>query len=83
MTLNWRTGFVGEAVSVRDGLRPVERSAMMAGNGRCCRTRGHDELPPSPENLGHALNLGLAEFVETVHAGDADVDFGGLTVGIS
>ena len=56
---------------------------MMAGNGRCCRTRGHDVLPPSPENLGHALNRGLAEFVETVHAGDADVDFGALAVGVS
>lgn len=37
----------------------------------------------SPGTLGHAFDLGLAESVEAVHNGDADVDFGGLAVRVS
>ena len=39
-------------------------------------------FPLSPIALGHALDLGLAECIEAVHEGDADVDFGGLAVGV-
>ena len=40
-------------------------------------------LPLSPSSSGHADDLGGAQDVEAVHEGDADVDFGGLAVGIS
>ncbi len=40
-------------------------------------------FPLSPIALGHALDVGLAECIEAVHEGDADVDFGGLAVGVS
>ena len=36
----------------------------------------------SPFGLGDTLNLGSAEYVEAVHKCDADVDFGGLAIGI-
>ena len=56
---------------------------MQARKRHCCRSRLRDELPPFRETLGDALNLGLAEGVEAVHEGDADVNFGGLAVGVS
>ena len=40
-------------------------------------------LPLSPIALGDAFDLSLAEDVEAVHECDADVDFGGLAVGVS
>ena len=40
-------------------------------------------VPLSPAASGHAFDLGGAEFVEAVHECDADVDFGGLAVGVS
>lgn len=40
-------------------------------------------LPTIPLTSGHANDLGCAECVEAVHEGDADVDFGGLAVGVS
>ena len=40
-------------------------------------------LPLSPVGSGDANDLGGAEGREAVHQGDADVDFGGLAVGIS
>ncbi|SFN92260.1 hypothetical protein SAMN05216224_12612, partial [Thioclava dalianensis] len=40
-------------------------------------------FPLPAETSGDALNLGLAERVEAVHEGDADVNFGGLAVGVS
>lgn len=41
------------------------------------------QFPLSPVMSAHALDLGGAEGVEAVHEGDADVDFGGLAVGVS
>ena len=49
----------------------------------CCKSGHGDELSPFPEPLGDALDLGLAEGVEAVHDGDADLDFGGLAVGVT
>ena len=40
-------------------------------------------FPLSPIALGDAFDLSLAEDVEAVHECDADVDFGGLAVGVS
>ena len=40
-------------------------------------------MPLSPLTLCQANDLGGAEGGEAVHEGDADVDFGGLTVGVS
>ena len=43
---------------------------------------GHD-CPLSHLSLPDGLDLGPAEGREAVHDGDADLDFGGLAVGIS
>ena len=40
-------------------------------------------MPLSPSGSGHADDLGGAEGVEAVDECDADVDFGGLAVGVS
>ena len=41
------------------------------------------EFPLSPSCSGYALNPGSAGGIEAVHKGDADLDFGGLTIGIA
>lgn len=40
-------------------------------------------MPLSPSRSGHADDLGGAESIEAVDECDADVDFGGLAVGLS
>ena len=40
-------------------------------------------MPLFPLRSGHTDDLGGAEGGEAVHDGDADVDFGGLAVGVS
>lgn len=50
---------------------------------RCRRFRLRAEMSPFPLNSGDAFDLGLAERVEAVHEGNADMDLGGLVVGVS
>ena len=45
--------------------------------------RAGSEFPLSRTGLSYALNLGSAEGIEAVHQCDADLDFGGLTIGIA
>ena len=54
-----------------------------AVNGIVAEVVFETSFPLSPIALGDAFDLSLAEDVEAVHECDADVDFGGLAVGVS
>ena len=61
----------------------VHRQASERSEGIVAEVVFETSFPLSPIALGDAFDLSLAEDVEAVHECDADVDFGGLAVGVS
>ncbi|MCW3784763.1 hypothetical protein [Defluviimonas salinarum] len=57
------------------------QSGVVAGVVALIRER--TEIALTGPTLGNGFDLGGAECIEPVHDGDADLDFGGLTVGVS
>ena len=87
---NWRQApFQGRAgcnlpcQSERARTRQKLRSTLVRRGGVVAEFRAGSEFPLSRTGLSYALNLGSAEGIEAVHQCDADVDFGGLTIGIA
>ena len=65
-------------------MRPCARTVMLTEvQGIVAEVVFETSFPLSPIALGDAFDLSLAEDVEAVHECDADVDFGGLAVGVS
>ena len=71
MALPWARG------SLAGGAIVCVVSGLVALIGR------QDEEPLSPLASDHCFALGPTEGREAVHDGDADLDFGGLAVGVS
>lgn len=75
---SWWDHLVPKSMS---GLRGEVQSHLR--RGVVAEFRAGSEFPLSRTGLSYALNLGSAEGIEAVHQCDADVDFGGLTIGIA
>lgn len=60
-----------------------DQGLLVQGDKALLQKSSSRRASPFPETLGDALDLGLAECIEAVHEGDADVDFGGLAFRVS
>ena len=81
--MGWERSFAPPWTKVRNGPGVPCRSARMVTRGIVAEVVFETSFPLSPIALGDAFDLSLAEDVEAVHECDADVDFGGLAVGVS